>query len=454
MFPLWDLIVAPVLEAAGVQRLVEIGALRGENTRQILDRLGPSAELHVIDPLPDFDPVEHAKQFAGQYIFHRDLSLHVLGQLPPMDAALIDGDHNWYTVYNELRLLAETSRAHEHPLPVCVLHDVAWPYGRRDLYYDPDNIPEEHRQPWRRAGMRPGRKALLPRGGLNPTLANAEKEGGKHNGVMTGVDDFVASYDRPLRTVVVPIYFGLAIVVEEERLARQPDLASVLDHIESRDGKHELLELGEAIRIDGMIFQHNIFFRNEAAIDRLAGRFVEAMEAGLDDGDEDRRADLDRLHRVMDTVRTEHVLGDLVHIGSRSPSEAAILRGYIDAHDMSDRTVWASPEASKGLHDVLARYGLSTEQTGILSTDDASEPGRIALLHLGAGLDADTVGRALSRLSHRLSPGAFVVIEHGDATPPGLPEGGGNGRTTAVDLGPSVTAWRTIGTEPAVAPSA
>ena len=72
----------------------------------MLDRLGPEAELHVIDPVPDFDPDEHETQFAGQYVFHRDLSLNVLGDLPPMDAALIDGDHNWYTVYNELRLLA------------------------------------------------------------------------------------------------------------------------------------------------------------------------------------------------------------------------------------------------------------------------------------------------------------------------------------------------------------
>ena len=106
MFPFWEVVVAPVLEAAGVRRLVEIGALRGENTQLMLDRLGGDAELHVIDPVPDFDPDEHARQFAGQYVFHRDLSLNVLGDLPPMDAALIDGDHNWYTVYNECKLLA------------------------------------------------------------------------------------------------------------------------------------------------------------------------------------------------------------------------------------------------------------------------------------------------------------------------------------------------------------
>ena len=76
-------------------------------------------------------------------------------------AALIDGDHNWYTVVNELRMLRDNARAGREPLPVLILHDVGWPYGRRDLYYDPSTIPEEHRQPHRKAGMRLGRAELV-----------------------------------------------------------------------------------------------------------------------------------------------------------------------------------------------------------------------------------------------------------------------------------------------------
>ena len=73
-------------------------------------------------------------------------------------------------------------------------------------------------------------------------MYNAELEGGPRNGVMTALDDFIAEYDRPLRVVVLPIYFGLAIVVEEERLDAQPELAAALDRLESADGRHELLE--------------------------------------------------------------------------------------------------------------------------------------------------------------------------------------------------------------------
>ena len=146
MFPLWDTVVAPVVRASNPTRIVEIGALKGETTVLMLESLGSDVELHVIDPVPAFDPFEHEQQFPGRYLFHRDLSLNVLADLPAVDVALVDGDHNWYTVYHELRLLREAARRDDAPLPVVIMHDVLWPYGRRDLYYAPEQIPEEFRQ--------------------------------------------------------------------------------------------------------------------------------------------------------------------------------------------------------------------------------------------------------------------------------------------------------------------
>src|SRR5690606_23110265 len=202
--PFWDLAIAPVLRAAEAKRIVEIGALRGETTAFMLEELGPDAELHVIDPVPVFDPSEHEQRFPGRYTFHRALSHDVLPDLPPVDVALIDGDHNWYTVYHELRMLSDTARKEGRPLPVMILHDVGWPYGRRDLYYAPEQIPEEFRQPYAQRGMQKGTSELLKRGGLSPTMHNALHEGGPRNGVMTAVDDFVAGHDRPLVCLVLP----------------------------------------------------------------------------------------------------------------------------------------------------------------------------------------------------------------------------------------------------------
>ncbi|MDZ7673802.1 MAG: hypothetical protein U5K30_01850 [Acidimicrobiales bacterium] len=65
----------------GARRVVEIGALRGETTARMLKRLGDDCELHVIDPLPQFDPSEHERAFPGQYFFHLGISHDVLPEL-------------------------------------------------------------------------------------------------------------------------------------------------------------------------------------------------------------------------------------------------------------------------------------------------------------------------------------------------------------------------------------
>ncbi len=404
MFPLWDVAIRPLLNAARVRRVVEIGALRGETTVKMLNDLGPECELHVIDPVPDFDPSEHERQFPGRYVFHEALSLDVLPTLDPVDAALIDGDHNWYTVYNEMRLLSEVARTGGAPLPLMILHDVLWPYGRRDLYYSPDQIPDEYRQPHAQKGMRPASKKLVENGGLNPTMHNAVVEGGPRNGVMTGVDDFVAEYDKPLRVVVLPIYFGLAIVVEEERLARQPELAAALDRLDSAEGRLDLLEVGEVVRLRAMIFQHNVYFQRDQQLDRANARYLRVVKAALlnehyldhevrleqlgaavtqkravvpneirDPARNDQvayrrvvrnrlgpagpdpaaaasfvpytamgRPRLDHLERCLDTVRDDDLAGDLVECGTGRGGGAIFLRAYLDAYDLADRRVFVA----------------------------------------------------------------------------------------------------------------
>jgi cephalosporin hydroxylase len=401
MFPLWDVAIAPVLHAAQVRRVVEIGAWRGETTERMLSDLGPDAELDVIDPEPAFDPAGHEDKFPGRYRFHRALSVDVLPTLGPVDAALIDGDHNWYTVYNELRLLAEGARRHGTRLPVLILHDVLWPYGRRDLYYAPEQIPVEFRQPWARAGMNLGMRRLHPYKGLNPTMCNAEEEGGPRNGVMTGLEDFLAGHPSPVRKLVLPIYFGLAIVVEEDRIAVQPEIDKALDRLESSEGRYELLQLAEELRLKAMIFQHNDYFRSNKRSDRAVARHISVLKnallnrhyledevrlqqltakganqrphavalrdpvrnaqesyralerqrfaaAGPDDGAAASflayapmgKAQLDHLEAALDTIRAEGIDGDLVECGTGRGGGAIFMRAYLDAHEVGDTRVW------------------------------------------------------------------------------------------------------------------
>jgi len=261
MFPLWEIALAPILEAASPRRVLEIGALRGDTTRLLLEALGGESELHVIDPEPKFDTDEVERERPGRIVFYRDLSLKVLPVLPPMDAALIDGDHNWYTVYNELACLRRTSRAAGLPLPVCVLHDVAWPYARRDLYYAPETIPVEFRQEHARAGIVPHARRLVPNGGLNAHLDNAVNEGGPRNGVLTALEDFVAEHDQPIRKVVLPVHFGLAVVAEESRLVATPALGEALDRLESPGTLRALVE-----------FVNELWLRDQVALQAASAR--------------------------------------------------------------------------------------------------------------------------------------------------------------------------------------
>ncbi len=310
---MWNTIVEPVLTASGAKRVVEIGALRGETTVRLLDLLGPQSELHVIDPLPIFDPEEHSRRFPGRYIFHRDISHNVLPGLPAVDAALVDGDHNWFTVYHELRFLREAAEAEGRPMPLLVMHDVGWPYGRRDLYYEPDRIPEEFRQPYARRALLPGRRELSDGGGMNPHLANALEEGGPRNGVMTALEDFVAEHDGSLRVVVLPLYFGLAIVAAEELLAARPQLGEVLDRLESVAGRYELIELGESIRIDEQVQYHNLHHAPNRQFDGAPSRYLDLVKAAV----------LDE-HYLENELRIQHLLACV------AGTESLSLRGLRD----------------------------------------------------------------------------------------------------------------------------
>jgi cephalosporin hydroxylase len=404
MYPFWDRVVWPVIQATHARRIVEIGALRGETTALMLERLGPDTELHVIDPVPEFDPAAHEQQFPGRYLFHRDVSHNVLPNLPAVDVALIDGDHNWFTVYHELRILSETARRAGAPLPVLIMHDVCWPYGRRDLYYAPERVPEEFRQPYEMKGIRPGTKRVLPSGGLNPLHYNAVMEGGERNGVMTALDDFVAGYDRPLRVVVLPVYFGLAIVVEVERLEREPELARQLDQFESAHGKDVLVDIAESTRLQAILFQHNDYYGRRDMVTRAANRYLDLLASALLDelyldhelrlqylascielgkvperpklGDPTRemqlkweqlvaerrsgalphaghagstlpytdmgRARIEHLRHCLDLVRDAGIAGDVVESGTGRGGGAMFMRGYLAAHEMHARTVWVA----------------------------------------------------------------------------------------------------------------
>ena len=247
MHRFWNSYTAPLIETLQPRRLLEIGAEFGWNTRHVLDycrRTG--AHLDVVDTVPLQALKDTLAPFEAQEVsLHVAKSVDVVGGLGPFDFVLLDGDHNWRTVYTELGLLfSAADRAGVTP-PVVVAHDCAWPYARRDMYYSPDDWREVERKPYAYRAIYPGETELVDKG-LNARFANAIVEGGPENGVLTAIEDFVASRGG-VSLRVLPFHNGLGILAPDGR--RTPELDRLLD---SFFGADMLMQTCRALEEDGM----------------------------------------------------------------------------------------------------------------------------------------------------------------------------------------------------------
>ena len=246
--------------------LCEIGAFRGTFTKALLRSTEErGARLHVIDPAPNeaFDPEALHAAHGARFVFHRARSLEVLPEIRDADAVVIDGDHNWYTVYNELTTIALVAAEERRPFPLTFMHDVDWPYADRDMYYDPEAIPPEYRQPYDRGGILPDRSDLVDGDGLNADQYNALAAGGPRNGVRTAIDDFLSEVEAPVSFASVNGFFGLGILHDERQLSPRPQLRRLIEDVDSRESLIErcreiergrvqlLMELQAARRLAG-----------------------------------------------------------------------------------------------------------------------------------------------------------------------------------------------------------
>lgn len=229
----WPLLV-PVMEALAPRRVCEVGVESGDFTRTLLDWCAPRGCAYVgIDPAPSATLEEVAPNTAADATLVRAPSLDALPRTEPCDAYFLDGDHNYYTVVRELQAIAEIAERTGRGV-VVVVHDVGWPWGRRDLYYAPDAVPAEHRHAYStELGVLRNADELVDGGLRDPgRYAIAFQPGGPGNGVLTAVEDFVASTaaDRtPWLAVVVPAAYGLALVVRPDLVP--PDCALALGRV-------------------------------------------------------------------------------------------------------------------------------------------------------------------------------------------------------------------------------
>ncbi len=192
--------------------------------------------------------------------------------------------------------------------PFVLLHDVGWPYGRRDLYYEPGRIPAPHRHPHRQEGMRPGRADLDPGGGLNKHLFNARHEGGPRNGVLTAVEDFMDRSGLDLRLLVVPGINSLALLYRATLDDPGSPVADLLEEIRSGSALRQVLEKVEELRLEYQV----------EAIDRQLER--DSDRAVL----VSRESEITELQKTLNSVTRERdaARNEVAHLNETDPNFA------------------------------------------------------------------------------------------------------------------------------------
>lgn len=197
------------LDAIEAKSVLEVGGYKGELTVELLEwATGSGAKIASLDPEPPDELLELGRQRPELELVLKT-SHDALREVEFPDAIVVDGDHNYYTLSEELRIIGE--RAPGAEMPLLMFHDVGWPHARRDTYYVPDRIPEERRQPLaHEVYLAPWEPGVSDEGGL-PYVWAAEREGGPANGTLTALEDFVDAHEG-LRLATVPAFFGFGVL--------------------------------------------------------------------------------------------------------------------------------------------------------------------------------------------------------------------------------------------------
>jgi hypothetical protein len=262
-------ILLRILDTVRPASVVEVGAYAGDTTRFLLAwAKDAGSQVVAIDPSPQ-DSLAALAESTPELSLIRETSLEALTHIERPEAAVIDGDHNYYTVSEELRLIDELSAG--ATLPLLIFHDVKWPHSRRDHYFAPEQIPAEHRHPSVNGGIFPADPGIRDDG--LPYTNVAEREGGPRNGVLTAVEDFVKSHDD-LELAIIPSFFGVGVVWSRDapwadRLAAvvEPfDRNPVLERLENNRVLHLVTMHSRAV--DNMILDKRIA-RKDAVLRRL-----------------------------------------------------------------------------------------------------------------------------------------------------------------------------------------
>lgn len=213
----WNDTILPIIKKVKPKYIVEISSGTGINTRNILEYCKDNdSKLISIDSSPNFDVNELKEKYKNKFEFYEDLSLNILPFLEKFDIILINEYYNEHALFNELNTIEKMYKKNKN-YPLIFFQDTSWPHCDEDLYYNPENIPEEYLFQYKNLGMIPEEKNLSINKSMNYDLNNAILEDSEKNGVPTSIEDYIKKSSLNLTFYSIPAFQGLGILFLENQ---------------------------------------------------------------------------------------------------------------------------------------------------------------------------------------------------------------------------------------------
>lgn len=226
----------------------EIGVERGFSSEQFRKLTLKNNISHtIVDP-----NLSHARQRNLPAVnFFEEKSINFLSRkisnFP--DFFLIDGDHNYITVIEELELINSNVKNNQNEICI-LLHDVGWPWGRRDNYYDPEGLKIDEARFVKNTGLRLENEDTVDRSfPSGDVYGMAISYGGNQNGVLTAIEDFITSnQEMAWKYFSIPSFYGLGFLWSEKLLPNDKR-TKLNQYIETLKDLQDLFACAESNRL-------------------------------------------------------------------------------------------------------------------------------------------------------------------------------------------------------------
>ncbi len=199
-------LILELIDRTGTKSICEIGSEGGLLTASLFElyKSGRIERLTIVEPCP----TEIVKSYddGDRCCVVARPSLEALPGMSGHDLYLVDGDHNYYTVSEELKIIFNSGD------PLVVLHDICWPSAERDQYYAPQRIPSDCRHDYTYSGAITHRTDNIVEFGFSSkgNFAIATHIGGEKNGVFGAVHDVARMRDLCFDSI--PALFGIGFL--------------------------------------------------------------------------------------------------------------------------------------------------------------------------------------------------------------------------------------------------